>query len=204
MPDPAPGPRYESVPEDLCDRLEVDKIATQHGLVVSPWYEPTSRHLAESGFWYTSCGFSTQADDERFETEFGEFQPNGLVNVTVYGDLGEARDDYRMMSHNYVDRWGAEPNATSAPMAGWWDEGVFLERITVVDEEDYTLGELDANRLDVSHLISHGNLIVEVNADALSPTGDIDAAQSVLHSLADALIEEAVGHLTLATAAPAT
>jgi hypothetical protein len=58
-PSPEPGPQYEPTPEDLCGRLQVEEIASQHDLVVSPWYEPTSRHLAGSGFWYTSCGFST-------------------------------------------------------------------------------------------------------------------------------------------------
>ncbi|WP_123601769.1 hypothetical protein [Micromonospora sp. Llam0] len=196
-PPPESNPRYEQIPEDLCDRLRFEEVFDRFTLDLAPSHQDGSDYRTERSYWRVRCDFGALAPDERFTTEFGEFQPSGAVQVRVYHDLTGAVQAYNQDVANYIDLpEETGPNPITADLAGWWgDSGRSLQTALVLDPDDFTLGDFAASQLDVTHLIRHDNLVMMVYAGAVAPTGETAEAVTLLHDLAEALIDETASHL---------
>ncbi|MFY1631670.1 hypothetical protein ACN27F_00075 [Solwaraspora sp. WMMB335] len=192
-----PRPRYEQIPEDLCDRLPFEDVLAPFGLILAPAHEPNSDYRAERTYWWNHCAFVALAPNGRLATKLGEFQPSGAVQVRVYHDVAGAVEAYAQNVYNYVDlRKETLPDATAAEISGWWGQtGMSLETVEVLDPDNFTVGDFAASHVDVTHLIRHDNLVLMVYGDAIAPAGSKTEVFALLHDLIDALIDETAVHL---------
>jgi hypothetical protein len=198
-PEPDPRPRYEQIPEDLCLQVRLEEVAERFDLSMVPWYERTSDYRTEPTHWYEVCWFESRAEDGRFATELGYFEPGGSVQVEVYHELAEAAEAYDQDADSYFPpRGGQAAGATPAEVSGWWDSGVALEYSQALDPDLVVMDEdSEISRLNVMRLIRHENLVVLAGLDAVAPTEDVAEAFELLRELVGALIDEAVEHLTV-------
>jgi hypothetical protein len=197
-PEPDPGPRYEQIPEDLCDRVRVEEVAERFDLVMAPWYERRSRYSTQPTHWFESCRFEGRAEDGQFATELGDFEPNGSVQVETYHEVAEAVEAYDQEANNIPLPGGQQPGATTAEVAGWWDSGVSMEYAQALDPDYVNIDEdSKISSLKAVQLVRHENLVMLAWQDAVAPTEDVAEAFALLHELVGALIDEAVEHLSL-------
>lgn len=195
---PEPDPQYEQIPRDMCDRLRIGEMAKRWDLTIAAWHEPASDYRTHRTYWRVLCDFIVRAADGRFATEFGDFEPHGQVAVEVYHEEAKAEEQgYDQVARGDFGRREAEHPGSTAPITGWWDEGLSLEWVTEVDPDIHIYGDIDVSDLVVSHLVRHENLVLKVDLHAGSPTEDNAEVLALLHDLAAAMIDEAVEHLTL-------
>lgn len=196
-PQPDPDPKYSGVPEDLCEKLPFEDVFQRHGLKVAPDYSQDSRFQSERTHWYGRCSFVAVALDGRFATKLGEFLPGGSVEVRVYHDVAGAVHAYNEDEYSYFDlREETVPGTTTSEITGWWGaDGRSAEAIKSLDSSGSTTGFVPANRISVSHLVRHENLVMMVWESANVSTAETIEALALLHDLTRALIDETVTHL---------
>ncbi|WBB99801.1 hypothetical protein O7543_03985 [Solwaraspora sp. WMMA2080] len=196
-PPPESNPRYGQIPEDLCSRLQFEAVFGRFALDLARSHEDGSDYRTERTYWRERCDFGAIAPDEHFATALGEFQPSGAIQVRVYHGVAGAVQAYDQEVANYIDLpEETGPDPATADLTGWWgDSGKSLQTALVLDPDDFTLGDFAASQLDVTHLIRHENLVLVVYAGAVAPTGETAEAVTLLHDLADALIDETASHL---------
>lgn len=194
--EPDPRPRYQPAQTGLCEQIRVADVGTRFHLAVRPGSASPGLYGTARTFWYATCGsFRWLADDTRLATNLGPFSPGGVVSVEVHHDVAGAQEDYRRGLNNYVNVHGVRAGAGTGALPGWWDDGVYLVNIRRIDPDDVVVDDVNAARVEVSHLVRHHNLTLETNLNALSPSADTGQVIAFLHDLADALIDETADHL---------
>jgi hypothetical protein len=195
-PEPTPGlgPRYDPVSRGLCERIRTGEIATQFELNVPASFDPSGNYFADSTYWRTSCWFDAVAEDDRFATHVSRFGPGGPILLTVFQDVADAANAYRLGALGFEE--DREPlDATVASSRGWWDQGQSREYVQNEGRsEDIAI---DLYGIDVAYVVRHENLYMEAHLDALVYLEDVGEVSDVLHDMVRALMEETVSHLTL-------
>lgn len=194
QPAPAEDGGYESTPE-LCALLGINDIAAQFDLAPTPWHEPSHHYSAGPSSWRASCRVSVWSEDGRFATDFEEFRPSGLVSTRVFHDPADAQDAYDNVERTFANWLTAHQGASTGPLDGWWDNGASFQSVHVLDPDDHDLTDPDAGRIIAIRAVHHRNLVIETSLTALSPTGDIEHALTLLHAFTGALTDTAVDHL---------
>lgn len=209
--EPQPLVRYAPAKPVVCSGIDAEAIAGQVDLTVKTGEDADPLYLPQLERTNLTCGnYEWVAGDGRFATGIddlvltGLFTASGRASITVFPELAGAQDDYRMIEHNYLDPIEVPPGFRAAPMQGWWDDGVFLQKVLKLDPDDFTLGDLDVSRVDVSYAVRRRNAVLTVTMSALAPTPDTNPVLALLHDLAEELLDETVGPLTLTTHAPAS
>jgi hypothetical protein len=191
-PDEAQLTGYQQPPEDLCEQVRYDELGRQWDLTTPPGYEPGEDYQTARVWWVVRCDFAGQAEDGRFETEFGEFRPAGSGMFWVHHDVEDAIERYDQDAASYFERpVGAEP----AEVTGWWDTGVSVALVEELDPHEFTLGDFEVTRVDRLLLVRHENLVALMQLHARSPTEDVDEVSALLQEIVAAMRDEAVGHL---------
>lgn len=191
-----PIPRYSNIPEDLCERIPFEKIFEQHGLVVAPTHEQTSQFQTEPTFQYGRCSFVTTTRDGRFATELGEFMPAGSVQVRAYHDNEAALRSYEQDADNLDLQIETVPGTTTSDITGWWGkDGKSAETTQAIDSSGSTIDHISANKISVTHIVRHENLVLTVWGSANVSTSETGEAFTLLRDLTSALIDESVTHL---------
>lgn len=191
-PDESPPTGYQQPPEDLCAQVQYDELGQQWDLPTPPGHEPGVDYQSERAWWVVRCGFAGQAEDGRFETEFGEFQATGAGMFWVYHEVDDAVEKYDQDAASYFER---PEEGEPEEVTGWWDTGVSVALAEELDPNDFTLGDFEVTGLDHRLLVRHENLVAMMYLDARSPTGDADEASALLAEIAAAMLDEAVQHL---------
>ncbi|WP_326553413.1 hypothetical protein [Micromonospora sp. NBC_01813] len=196
-PQPAPEPRYEKIPEDICSSLRLSVLFEEFSLTIPTHYEPASGYRTERDHWYELCTFAALGRDGRFATELGDFQPDGAIEVQIYHNVAGAVEAYEQDTYNYFDlRKETVPDTTTTDITGWWgDSGKSLQSIRIINPDYVTYDPFEIPDIRVMHLIRHDNLVIMAYADAVSLSSETDEALALLHDLTSALIDETVSHL---------
>lgn len=196
-PQPAPKPRYQQTPDDLCHDLRLSTILEQFDLDLPSDYEPDRGPRTERTHWRQLCTFIAYGTDDRFATAVGEFRPAGAVQVRIYHDVAGAVEAYEQDVYSYFDlREETVPGTTTTDLAGWWgDSGKSLETVQMPGQGNLAAGPVAIHDIQVVHLIRHENLVVMADHDAIAPLLETDEALALLQDLTSALIDETVSHL---------
>jgi hypothetical protein len=196
-PPPNPKPQYGQISEGFCENLPFEVLLDQFGLNIAADHDQTSDYRNERTHSRQRCSFVAIARDGRFATDLGDFQPAGSVQVRVYHEAAAAAAAYKQDAYNYFDlQEETVPGITTDVITGWWgDSGRTAEATQPLDSNGSTTGNARANRISVTHLVHHENLVLMVYESAIAATSETEEAFAVLNDLADALIDETVTHL---------
>ncbi|MEN3611977.1 hypothetical protein AAH979_20775 [Plantactinospora sp. ZYX-F-223] len=177
--------------------MKMDELAARFNLKLRSSYDPTLKFEHRAGYDYISCDIRTYDDGERFRTPLKEFDPGGTVTLRRYPNHDDAKGDHdaAMSSLRALEQSRTELS-TKAVNGGWWDEGMYVQRIDPIDPKQYPRVEnLDAAEVGVGYELRHGNLLIRTHLDTQAPTPQIEQVLAFLRDFADAFTKDAVTHL---------